>query len=184
MAIGLYASTIGIISSVGVGLAMINWALFRGYLTRDDLEEMDALKLRLARMGLVHGDEQESGCNLTTQGDSIDAASFHLAVMAFATMLGYGIHWLTILMNRSFHFPVLQLFLCCMAGGILVQLSLEVLERRELISRIIDAGMVQRLQGIAVRPLPESPIERCADRTPPRCTPPSSTTNSFPQLPY
>ncbi|TVR87659.1 MAG: sodium:glutamate symporter [Saprospirales bacterium] len=149
LALGL--ATVGVISGVIFGVALINWAVRKGktnYLKNP--EEFNENQLR----GIVEVEEREESGWLTTSPQSIEPLAFHLSVAGLAILLGWGILELLIYIesiswgaNDGFLiFAYLPLFPLAMVGGIIVQLLLDRFDTFKL----IDRNTINRIQGLAL----------------------------------
>ncbi len=149
LALGL--ATVGVISGVVFGVALINWAVRHGktnYLKNP--EEFNENQLR----GIIEVEEREESGWLTTSPQSIEPLAFHLSVAGLAILLGWGILELLIYVestswgaNDGFEiFVYLPLFPLAMVGGIIVQLFLDRFDTFQL----IDRNTINRIQGLAL----------------------------------
>ena len=147
---GLASATVGIISAIIVGMALVNWAARRGHITH--LRKAESMSLE-EQAGLYPVDQRPSAGAQTTSADSIDSLALHLAVMGIAVLIGYGLK--TALAGIERHVPGLAdlkifasfpLFPLCMIGGLLVQLSLS----RFAKTFPIDHTLMQRIAGTAL----------------------------------
>jgi len=146
----LASATAGIISAVVVGMVLINWAARRGHTVRrrspENIPEDDSV-------GVIPVDSRPIAGRLTVSSDAIESFTLHLAVVGLAIFFGYLIKQIFLqadrwIGNETFHdiaesFP---LFPLCMLGG----LFLQVLEDRYDRHRLIDLGLVRRIQNSAL----------------------------------
>jgi len=146
----LASATAGLISSIIIGIALINWAARKGYVHSFRQNELMAFE---KGAGLYAVDKRPSAGAQTTSADSIDALALHLAIIGIAVLVGYGMK--LGLLTFEHHIPVLDrmkifagfpLFPLCMIGGLVVQLFLSRFAR---ISPI-DHTLMQRLAGTAL----------------------------------
>ncbi|MBN1672775.1 MAG: sodium:glutamate symporter [Kiritimatiellae bacterium] len=146
----LASATVGIISAVVVGMALINWAARRGIVTR--LKRFDHMTPE-EQAGMYPPAQRPSAGLQTASPNSIDSLALHLAVIGLAILIGYAIQ--QALVKTESLFPAMQekqilagfpLFPLCMIGGLIVQL---VFRRAARISPI-DHGLMQRLGGTAL----------------------------------
>ena len=147
---GLASATVGIISAIVVGIALINWAARKGYVS--SVRKSDLMTLE-EQAGLYPVDKRPSAGSQTTSADSVDSLAFHLAIIGIAVLIGYGIKLgLMTLEDHVFGssgtkiFVGFPLFPLCMIGGLVVQLCLS---RFTKISPI-DHPLMQRLAGTAL----------------------------------
>ncbi len=146
----LASATAGIISAVIVGMILVNWAVRKGYTTRqkspDQIAENDAI-------AVIPIDRRPSAGNLTVNSDAVEAFSLHIAIVGVAVLIGYGIKQLLLYLgdasgNETFarltgSFP---LFPLCMIGGLAVQFCEQRYDRHKL----LDLGLTKRIQNSAL----------------------------------
>ncbi len=147
---GLTSATIGIVSAVVVGFALINWAARRGHVT--GLRPLASLTPE-EQAGLYPADNQPIAGRQTTSPDSVESLALHLAVIGVAVLLGYGCKNLLVFVESRIAplaslgiFRGFPLFPLCMLGGLVVQL----LVGRWVKHALIDRGLMQRLGGTAL----------------------------------
>ncbi len=146
----LASATAGIISAIITGIALINWAAKKGYVsTFKPMDEMTAEELA----GLYPVDQRPHAGHQTVSADSVDSLALHLAIIGIAVVIGYSIKIGLIGLENIFFadaetklFTGFPLFPLCMIGGLVVQL---------FISRVanispIDHTLMQRLAGTAL----------------------------------
>ena len=149
LALGL--ATVGVVSGVVFGVALINWAVRKNktnYLKNP--EEFDENQLR----GIIEVEDREESGWLTTSPQSIEPLAFHLSVAGLAILLGWAILELFIYIeNISWGaddgfkiFAYLPLFPLAMLGGIIIQLLLDQFDDYN----IIDRNTINRIQGLAL----------------------------------
>lgn len=95
--IGLIVAAIGfLVGSIG-GVILINQAVRRGWIEEKYAEK---IKQRTVRTGFISVDEKNSKVSgyLTTESESLDSFTFHIALVAFCYLLSFGmlsfIEWL------------------------------------------------------------------------------------------
>jgi glutamate:Na+ symporter, ESS family len=147
----LASATGGIIGAIVVGMALINWAVRKGYVAnkkppRENVEDEDWT-------GIIASGRRPSAGRLTVSGDVIESLSLHLVVVAVAVLLGMGLKqglvgiegWVPVLARHRLlsSFP---LFPLCMLGGLAVQL----LADRYDPHGHIDHGLMRRIQNTAL----------------------------------
>ena len=146
----LASATAGIISAIITGIALINWAAKRGYVsTFKQLDEMTSEELA----GLYPVGKRPSAGQQTVSADSIDSVALHLAIIGIAVFIGYSIKVVLMAIENQFFgeaevklFAGFPLFPLCMIGGLIVQLYIS---RRARISPV-DHKLMQRLGGTAL----------------------------------
>jgi len=146
----LASATSGIISAIIVGVALINWAAKKGYVTvLKQLDDMTAEELA----GLYPIEKRPSAGAQTVSADSIDSLALHLVIVGIAIFIGYSIKVILMAIENQFFgdsevklFAGFPLFPLCMIGGILVQLFVT---RSKRISPV-DHKLMQRLGGTAL----------------------------------
>jgi ESS family glutamate:Na+ symporter len=146
----LASATAGIISAIVVGIALINWAAKKGYVSiLKQLDDMTAEELA----GLYPIEKRPSAGQQTVSADSIDSVALHLAIIGVAIFIGYSIKVLLMAIENQFFsdaeiklFAGFPLFPLCMIGGLIVQL---IISRSAIISPV-DHKLMQRLGGTAL----------------------------------
>ena len=146
----LTSATGGIVSAILVGMMLVNWAARRGHTVRrlspaDVPEDMS--------VGIIPVDRRPIAGRLSVTTDSIEAFSFHVAVVGIAIGIGY------LLLQGLVRFEILvapnatrrlmasfPLFPLCMVGGFIVQLAEDKFDRHKL----IDIGLTRRIQNAAL----------------------------------
>lgn len=147
---GLASATAGIVSAIVVGIALINWAARKGYVTHArPRESMSAEE----SAGMYPVDKRPSAGVQTTSADSVDSLALHLAIIGLAVLIGFGIKTGLVEIEKLLRgggegkvmsgFP---LFPLCMIGGLIVQLTLTRFARL----MPIDHTLMQRLAGTAL----------------------------------
>jgi len=147
---GLTSATVGIISAIIAGIALINWAIRRGHASS---LKGSALKASEKLSGLYPIDKRPSAGAQTTSADSVDSLALHLAIIGIAVLIGYGIKFGLVTLEEYASvstgikiFAGFPLFPLCMIGGLIIQLFLSRFAR---ISPI-DHTLMQRLAGTAL----------------------------------
>ncbi len=147
---GMASATVGIISAIIVGMALINWAVRRGIVTH--LKKADLLSAGEG-MGLYPLDNRPAAGKQTTISSSVDSLALHLAIIGIAVLVGWGIKQLLVLIETNLPglgeqeiMRAFPLFPLCMIGGLIVQFCVS------RVSKIdpIDHGLMQRLGGTAL----------------------------------
>lgn len=146
----LASATAGILSAIIVGIALINWAAKKGYVSiLKQQDDMTAEELA----GLYPIEKRPSAGQQTVSADSIDSVALHLAIIGIAIFIGYSIKVVLMAIENQFFgdaevklFAGFPLFPLCMIGGLIVQL---VISRRARISPV-DHKLMQRMGGTAL----------------------------------
>ena len=147
---GLASATVGIVSAIIVGMALVNWAARRGYTVRKqspaDIPEDDSF-------GVIPVDQRPPAGRLTVRSDAVEAFSLHLVVVGVAVGIGYLLHAGLVALagaigNETFikiatSFPKFPL---CMIGGLIVQICEDNFDRHQL----IDLGLTRRIQNTSL----------------------------------
>lgn len=147
LALGL--ATVGIVSGIVIGVALVNWAVRTGRTSFLDAKvEMSAEE----KKGLFHKDDRQPAAMMTTRPSSVEPLALHFGFIAVAILLGWlllnGLKRLEQLLwadtvELLAHVP---LFPLAMLGGVLVQLVLD----RTGNDHILDHQMMLRIQGLAL----------------------------------
>jgi len=153
----LASATVGIISAVIAGIALINWANLKGYTHRslqvENIPEDETI-------GIIPVDRRPIAGYLSIHTDSLDAMSYHVAIVGIAVGIGYflkeglvaGIYCLQTVLSHATYTNIISiiksfpLFPLCMIGGLIVQLFAQHFDRHET----IDLGLVRRIQNMAL----------------------------------
>jgi len=149
LALGL--ATVGVVSGVLFGVALINWGVRKqktNYLKNP--KDFDESQLR----GIVDVEDREPSGVLTTSPQSIEPLALHVGMIAIAILLGRGILELLVMLenatwNASGDLTIvgyMPLFPLAMLGGVLVQLFLDKYDKYHL----VDRDMITRLQGLSL----------------------------------
>lgn len=146
----LASATMGIMSAIIVGMALINWAARRGITQQlrriEDLPDSSVV-------GIYEVEQRPIAGRQTVSADSVDTLALHVAVIGAAVFIGYLVK--TGLVAFEARVPALAashfltgfpLFPLCMLGGLLIQLFLS------RVARInpVDHQVMQRLSGTAM----------------------------------
>lgn len=149
LAIGL--ATVGVLSGVLIGIALINWGVRKNKLVdHHAMEQPD----RLIEEGLNELENRERPDNASSHNDSIEPLSLHLGYIGIAILIG------SILLNVMiwiesvtwgaltgvYLFPYVPLFPLAMIGGIIVELVLQKFDRHNTVDRML----INRIQGLAL----------------------------------
>lgn len=118
MTLAMTAATVGIVSSVFLGMTLIKWATKRGYTSF--LATFENLPHEL-RTGLLPEDKRESVGQCTSSSISIDTIALNFCVLILVALCGYGIS-----KGVAFFIPKLEMpvFSCAFIAGILLKFIL------------------------------------------------------------
>ncbi len=149
-ALGFTVATFGMIIGIVAGMAMVNWALKKGYVkeirTYNDRSYME-------RIGVYEAKERPSAGLQTVFPDSIDSLAFHISLIGLSILIGFGI-LKGLQFGEVFFFPNAKtrffngfpLFPLCMIGGVLLQMLLNKVK----IGYMINKEQMQRLSGASL----------------------------------
>lgn len=147
----LACATGGIISAIIVGMALVNWAVRKGYVSEkrpphENIEEEDWA-------GSIPNESRPKAGRLTVSSDVIESLSLHLVIVAAAILIGFGFKHLLVLLQGIIPFAQkhnllgsFPLFPLCMLGGLLVQLFADRFDPADH----IDHGLTRRIQNTAL----------------------------------
>ncbi len=143
----LASATFGITSAIIVGMILINWAIRNGFCktvkgrTKDGPDDLT---------GVIAPKRRPIAGRITVSSDVIESLSLHIVIVGVAMGLGYlakqGLisieNHVGYLAEHKFlsSFP---LFPLCMLGGLVVQ----IIEQRFDKNRLIDSGLIRRIQN-------------------------------------
>ena len=143
----LASATFGITSAIIVGMILVNWAIRNGF--------CETVKSRTKNgpgdlAGVIAPKRRPIAGRLTASSDVIESLSLHIVIVGVAIGLGYlAKQGLISIENRVGYlaehkflssFP---LFPLCMLGGLVVQ----IIEQRFDKNRLIDSGLIRRIQN-------------------------------------
>lgn len=144
--LGLMSATVGVISAVVFGMAMINLAARRGH--TKVIKSPDQLSLSRIS-GLIPEGERKTAATMTISPDSLEPLAFHAAFVGVAILIGWylltGIKALSANMEPDL-FRSFPLFPLAMIGGIIVQ----VVCARLRIAKYFDRKTYDRILGLAL----------------------------------
>lgn len=151
LALGM--ATVGVISGMVFGIALINWGVRRGKSAVLD-GSVGEIPAAQSRGVYDHEDESASAGRMTVRPESIEPLTFHFALVAIAILVGVllleGLVWLE---SVTWGGPdgvkllaAVPLFPLAMIGGLLLQLLLQRTDRH----RLLDRQTMLRLQGFAL----------------------------------
>ena len=149
--VGLAMAAAGFITGSIGGVVLINLAVRRGWIASDDAEK---LRKRTLFSGFLPKGQTREGSRLTSEGESIDTLSYHVALI----MVAYLVSWLMLsaielLLNLLGHFGAEIAstlwgvnFIFSMFAASLLRLVI----RRTGIDYTIDNGTLNRINGLSV----------------------------------
>ena len=146
----LASATFGILGAVIVGMALVNWAQRKGYVVRrrspEDFPEDDTI-------GVIPVERRPEAGKLTVSSSAIESLTLHLAIVGLAIGIGWAMKQGLLeigqvstnesVMKMMKSFP---LFPLCMIGGLIIQVIHQKYDRHKL----IDSGLMRRIQNIAL----------------------------------
>jgi glutamate:Na+ symporter, ESS family len=147
LALGL--ATIGVVSGVVVGIALINWAVRTG---RTSLLAEDAQASLAQQRGLFERENREPAATMTVRPASVEPLAIHFAIVCVAILIGQallsGLQALeqALWVDTVELFEYVPLFPLAMLGGVVVQLFIDRFDRYE----VVDRDMMVRIQGLAL----------------------------------
>jgi glutamate:Na+ symporter, ESS family len=144
--LGLMSATIGIISAVVFGMALINIAARRGLTT---IIKSPKQLSHEEVSGLLPADSRPVGSTQTTSPNSLEPFAFHAAFVGVAILIGWYI--LTALKGLSANmepnlFESFPLFPLAMMGGLIIQIFAE----KTGLARYLDRRTFDRILGLAL----------------------------------
>ena len=150
IALGYTVATIGMVTGIVVGMALVNWAYSRGYIKTVRPFSKRSLN---ERRGIHTKGERPSAGKQTVLADSVDSLAWHIAIIGIAVLIGYGIleglraleiAFLPEAKTRLFKgFPIFPL---CMLGGVLLQLFAKMIN----VDLLVDKEQMNRISGAAL----------------------------------
>lgn len=150
IAFGYTVATIGMVTGIVVGMALVNWAYSRGYIKT--VRPFSKRSLNERRGIHTKGDRPSAG-KQTVLADSVDSLAWHIAIIGIAVLIGYGIleglraleiAFLPDAKTRLFKgFPIFPL---CMLGGVLLQLFAKMIN----VDLLVDKEQMNRISGAAL----------------------------------
>ncbi len=144
--LGLMSATVGVISAVVFGMAIINYAARKGY--TKVIKSPDELSLDKSS-GLIPKAERKAGATITVSPDAVEPFAFHAAFVGIAILIGW--YLLTLIKGISAKtemdlFASFPLFPLAMIGGIIVQ----VVSASVGIAKYFDRKTYDRILGTAL----------------------------------
>ncbi|MFA9430799.1 sodium/glutamate symporter [Egicoccus sp. AB-alg2] len=147
LALGL--ATVGVVSGVVLGIALINWAVRSG---RTSLLQEDAEASLAQQRGLFEREDRRAAATLTVRPASIEPLAIHFGIVALAVLIGQAILSGLQALEQALWvdtvelFEYVPLFPLAMIGGVLVQLGIDRWDRHQVVDRL----MMVRIQGLAL----------------------------------
>lgn len=149
LAIGL--ATIGVLSGVICGIALINWGVRKQH-TKVIQDVKGFSKLR--KKGIMEFQNREAAGQMTVRPESIEPLSFHFGLVALAVLIGYGLLQLLIWIESvtwgawtgTEILSYIPLFPLAMVGGVILQAIFSKIDKANL----LDQRMISRIQGFAL----------------------------------
>ncbi len=149
----LAAATGGILGAIIVGMALVNWAIRKGYVERKSRPGVHADDFS----GLIPHEHRPAAGKVTVSSDVIGSLSLHLVFVGAAILLGWLMKEGMLLFVEppaegekvSTAYQILSsfpLFPLCMLGGVIVQLLADKLDPHEH----MDEGLMLRIQNCAL----------------------------------
>ena len=136
VALGYTVATVGMITGIVFGMALIQWALRHGYV--GSVRAFDDRSL-YERIGVHPRSRRPSAGVQTVVCDSIDSLAWHLAVVGIACLIGWGLRQLIPVEG----FP---LFPLCMLGGVLLSFFAKAVN----VDLLVDKEQMNRISGAAL----------------------------------
>jgi len=144
--LGLMSATVGIISAVVFGMAMVNMAARRGYTkVIKSPKELSREEIR----GLIPRDQRPAGSYHTCSPNSLEPFAFHAAFVGVAILIGwYMLNFIKMLSAdmKPNLFESFPLFPLTMMGGLLIQ----IVAGRTGLSEYLDRATFDRILGLAL----------------------------------
>lgn len=140
-ALAQMSATVGIVSSVTVGIVLVNYAARKGYASNLRADKGIA---EHKKTGLIPPSKRYPLTTATVAPEAIEPLAFHAAIVGLAILLGYGL-----LAGVHRIDPVLEtfpLFPLAMVGGLLIQ----AVATPTGLASYFDRGTFDRILGIAL----------------------------------
>lgn len=144
--LGLMSATVGVISAVVFGMAMINMAARRGYTkVIKSPKQLAVAEIR----GLIPPEKRTHGSITTISPDALEPFAFHSAFVGVAILIGWymlkGIKSLSANMEPDL-FRAFPLFPLAMLGGLFIQ----IFASKTGLSKYLDRRTFDRILGLAL----------------------------------
>lgn len=140
-ALAQMSATIGLLTAVIVGVALVNWSARHGYCSELGGAAEDQSR---SSSGLIIPSERYPIASATVAPEAIEPLVFHISFVGLAVLLGYGL-----LQPLRYLHPILEsfpLFPLAMIGGLIVQVMATPLG----VSNYFDRGTFDRILGVAL----------------------------------
>lgn len=147
--IALGLATIGVVTGVVIGIAIINWGVRTG---RTALLKEDAEASLAEQRGLFEREDRRAAAVMTVRPASIEPLAIHFGIVAVAVLLGQamlsGLQALeqALWVDTVELFEFVPLFPLAMLGGVLVQLVIDRVDH----NGVVDRRSMMRLQGLSL----------------------------------
>ncbi|VGO19855.1 sodium/glutamate symporter [Pontiella sulfatireligans] len=144
----LASATGGIMGAIIVGMALVNWAVRKGYVEKKTAPSFDAEDLT----GIIPDGHRPEAGKLTVSSDVIESLTLHLVFVGAAVLLGWLMKQGLLLAADKLPgsggdiFKSFPLFPLCMLGGVAVQWLADRFDPHEH----MDHGLMMRIQNCAL----------------------------------
>ncbi len=144
----LASATGGIMGAIIVGMALVNWAVRRGYIEKKARPGFDIEKLG----GIIPPEHRPIAGKLTVSSDVIESLSLHLVFVGASILIGWLLKEGLLLLAGQLPgkgaqiFSSFPLFPLCMLGGVIVQWLADRFDPHEH----MDEGLMLRIQNCAL----------------------------------
>ena len=138
--LALASSCVGLLVSVILGMALVNYAARRGWAKES---RMKTATNKISLQGINAVDKRPVAGFQTVSADSIDVLAWHLTILSLAMGIGWTFQTLIVLCSG----PNLPLFVLSMIGGIIIQRFLQVFNTK---TKLVDATLMSRISGTAI----------------------------------
>jgi ESS family glutamate:Na+ symporter len=144
----LASATGGIMGAIIVGMALVNWAVRKGYVEKKSRPQFDAEDLT----GIIPDGQRPSAGRLTVSSDVIESLTLHLVFVGMAILLGWLMKQGLLLAAGALPgkggdiFKSFPLFPLCMLGGVIIQWLADRFDPHEH----MDHGLMLRIQNCAL----------------------------------
>lgn len=137
--LGMTSATFGIIGGILLGVAIINWGARKGYTAF--VKEPSKLSDDLLT-GLISEENQKAGGKVTVSSICIDTLTFHLALIATASVCGYAS---ALYLKKIFPAVTVPDFCMAMIFGFILQTILS----KTKVTKYVDRFTINRISGCA-----------------------------------
>ena len=150
IALGYTVATAGMITGIIVGMALVNWALSKGFVKE---VRTFSQRNRNEKLGIYQVEDRPPAGMQTVFSDSLDSLALHLALIGVSILIGFGIlkamQTAEVLLGpncKTRIFVGFPLFPLCMIGGMILQ----TFSSKVKLARFIDHSQMQRISGAAL----------------------------------